>query len=79
MVAELWFYLDGSRILELSTKCAPTERLPGRRRDQGISHRQRGTPPRRTADENEGSTRVFRRQHGNRCRGLGCRLSRVAV
>ena len=25
MVAELWFYPDGSRILELSTKCAPTE------------------------------------------------------
>jgi hypothetical protein len=25
MVAELWFYPDGSRILELSTKCAPGE------------------------------------------------------
>ncbi len=25
MVAELWFYPDGSRILELSTKCLPTE------------------------------------------------------
>lgn len=25
MVAELWFYPDGSRLLELSTKCAPTE------------------------------------------------------
>ena len=25
MVAELWFYPDGSRILELSTKAAPTE------------------------------------------------------
>ncbi len=25
MVAELWFYPDGSRILELSTKCAPNE------------------------------------------------------
>jgi hypothetical protein len=25
MVAELWFYPDGSRILELSTKCVPTE------------------------------------------------------
>jgi hypothetical protein len=23
MVAELWIYPDGSRILELSTKCAP--------------------------------------------------------
>jgi len=25
MVAEMWFYPDGSRILELSTKCAPNE------------------------------------------------------
>jgi hypothetical protein len=25
LVAELWFYPDGSRILELSTKCAPGE------------------------------------------------------
>ncbi|MDF2735865.1 MAG: hypothetical protein K0S97_2489, partial [Chloroflexota bacterium] len=25
MVAELWFYPNGSRILELSTKCAPTD------------------------------------------------------
>jgi hypothetical protein len=25
MVAEMWFYPDGSRILELSTKCKPTE------------------------------------------------------
>ena len=24
MVAEMWFYPDGSRILELSTKCVPT-------------------------------------------------------
>ena len=27
LVAELWFYPDGSRILELSTKCAPAEAL----------------------------------------------------
>jgi hypothetical protein len=27
LVAELWFYPDGSRILELSTKCAPPEAL----------------------------------------------------
>jgi hypothetical protein len=25
LVAELWFYPDGSRILELSTKCAPSQ------------------------------------------------------
>lgn len=27
MVAELWLYPDGSRILELSTKCAPSEAI----------------------------------------------------
>ena len=27
LTAELWFYPDGSRILELSTKCAPAEAL----------------------------------------------------
>ena len=27
MVAEMWFYPDGSRILELSTKCAPADAL----------------------------------------------------
>jgi hypothetical protein len=27
LVAELWLYPDGSRILELSTKCAPSEAL----------------------------------------------------
>ena len=25
MVAEMWFYPDGSRILELSTKCPPDD------------------------------------------------------
>ena len=25
MVGEMWLYPDGSRVLELSTKCAPTE------------------------------------------------------
>jgi hypothetical protein len=27
LVAEMWFYPDGSRILELSTKCLPTEAI----------------------------------------------------
>ena len=39
MVAELWLYPDGERILELSTKCAPAEALPGRRRDPGVPGR----------------------------------------
>ena len=33
MVAEVWYYPDGSRILELSTKCAPGEAFRRRRRD----------------------------------------------
>jgi hypothetical protein len=28
MVAEMWLYPDGSRILELSTKCAPADAVP---------------------------------------------------
>ena len=32
LVAEMWLYPDGSRILELSTKCAPERGVPGRRR-----------------------------------------------
>ena len=32
----MWLYPDGSRILELSTKCAPSRGLPGRRRDAGV-------------------------------------------
>ena len=32
LVAELWFYPDGSRILELSTKCAPAEAFDWRPR-----------------------------------------------
>ena len=41
LVAELWLYPDGSRILELSTKCAPTEGVPGRRRDARVPRRAR--------------------------------------
>lgn len=29
VVAEMWFYPDGSRVLELSTKCAPEDALRG--------------------------------------------------
>ena len=60
MVAELWTYPDGSRILELSTKCEPAEAfdvaaearafLAGR----GIDH------DRRTADQDQDRARVLR-------------------
>ena len=35
LVAELWLYPDGSRLLELSTRCAPG-RLPGGGRSAGV-------------------------------------------
>ena len=35
-VAELWLYQDGSRILELSTKCLPSETVPGRGGGPGL-------------------------------------------
>ena len=36
MVAEMWMYPDNSRILELSTKCAPTEALDVATRAKGF-------------------------------------------
>ena len=42
LVAEMWIYPDGSRILELSTKCPPDEAVPspassgGSSSDKGI-------------------------------------------
>ena len=35
LVAEMWLYPDGSRILELSTKCLPGRGVPGRGREPG--------------------------------------------
>ena len=32
VIVEMWLYPDGSRILEVSTKCPAGRRLPGRRR-----------------------------------------------
>ena len=39
IVAEIWLYPDGSRILELSTKCLPDGDVPGRRGGQGLPAR----------------------------------------
>ena len=53
MVVELWLYPDGTRILELSTKCATDGGLPGRRREPRLPgrarhrDRRRRRPPRR--------------------------------
>ena len=42
LVAEMWLYPDGSRILELSTKCPPSEALQRGGRDPGLPGRSRG-------------------------------------
>ncbi|HEX6117590.1 MAG TPA: hypothetical protein VFY99_10850 [Solirubrobacterales bacterium] len=38
MVVELWFYPDGSQILELSTKCAPSEAFDAAARSRAFLH-----------------------------------------
>jgi hypothetical protein len=58
LVAELWLYPDGSRILELSTKCMTTEPM------QVAAEARAGQEGRgslwRAADEDEDSSRVLR-------------------
>ena len=46
LVAEMWLYPDGSRILELSTKCAPRRGVPGRGRDARLPAVARARPRR---------------------------------
>ena len=44
LVAELWLYPDGSRILELSTKCAPAEMFQVAAEARGVPGRARHRP-----------------------------------
>ena len=46
LVAELWMYPDGSRILELSTKAATVRGFRGRRPDQAVPRAARHRPHR---------------------------------
>ena len=59
LVAEMWLYPDGSRILELSTKCRPTEAFRWRPR-AGLPGRARARPG-RAADEDPERAGVLRR------------------
>ena len=59
LVAELWLYPDGSRILELSTKCAPVRGVPGRRRDPCLPHASGRRSRRRAGDEDAEGARVL--------------------
>ena len=60
LVAEVWAYPDGSRILELSTKCEPHRGVRGRGRGAGVPRRARGRARRRAGDEDPDGARVLR-------------------
>ena len=59
LVAELWSYPDGSRILELSHQVRTVRGVRGRREDQGLPRRPRHRPDRRAADEDQDRPRVL--------------------
>ena len=61
LVAEMWLYPDGSRILELSTKCAPGRGVPGRRGDAGVPHGAGRGSRRRAGDEDPQGARLLLR------------------
>ena len=58
MVAELWLYPDGSRIVELSTKCAPSEAFQVAAEARAFLTGEASTR-RRAADEDEDGARVL--------------------
>ena len=63
MVAEMWLYPDGSRVLELSTKCVPSEAFQVAAEAQGIPRVARRELGGRAGDEDAEGARVL----------LGCR------
>ena len=60
LVAEMWLYPDGSRVLELSTKCAPDEAFQVAAEAARVPRRARRRPLRRAADEDAQGARVLR-------------------
>ena len=88
IVVELWLYPDGSRILELSTKCPPSRGLQRRGRNARLPCRARGRAHRGPADQDANGARVLREAVGEgggaegdlteaarsaaRSRGVGC-------
>lgn len=59
LVAEVWLYPDGSRILELSTKCAPADALAVAVETRAVPARARGRRIGRAAHQDEGRPRVL--------------------
>ena len=75
LVGEMWLYQDGSRILELSTKCRAGRGLPGRRRGRGLPRRARRPARRRRSRRrrrppSSSSPARWRRRCGRRRRRL---------
>ena len=59
MVAELWFYPDGSRILELSTKCTAADAFQVAAEARALPRGEGREPGREAGDEDEGGAHVL--------------------
>ena len=70
LVAEMWLYPDGSRILELSTKCEPAEAFQVAAETRGVPRLEGRRSRHRAADEDPDGTRVLRQGHRRRRRRL---------
>ena len=62
IVAEVWLYPDGSRILELSTQCATTEAFEVAAETRAFLTEQRRRARRRAADEDQGRAELLLKQ-----------------
>ena len=60
MVAELWLYPDGSRIVGAVHEVSTRRSVRCRRRDPRLPHRPRDRPARRATDKDQDRTRVLR-------------------
>ena len=63
LVAEMWLYPDGSRVLELSTRCAPAEAFQVAAETRAFLAGHGHRPVRRAADEDPQGARVLREGH----------------
>ena len=59
LVAELWLYPDNSMLLELSTKCAPSEAFQIAAETESLPDPTRNRPLRRARDQDQKGTRVL--------------------
>jgi hypothetical protein len=80
LVTELWFYPDGSRILELSIKCPPSQAFQVAAEGKGSADRTGHRPERRAADQDQECPAVLLQAAVERL-GLnqGHRISRLAA